>query len=222
MKKAKMSYLQHCLVNQLTLNQGRSLLWISLTRGRLTARHFSGAISLAKCNTIPPMSFVDSLINVKELHRTVPLVLCSEGRQLAAKLEYEQEFGVKVASSGMFLSSCGTLAATPAGLVGSSGIVEIICLYPHQNILSKLNYLKETETGNFELNTNHKVYHQVQGTLHLAKKSYCDVFLRGTRILYCIRVYRDERWRSNIGLLQCYYMEHILPLLKAAYKNQNS
>ncbi|KAK9727488.1 YqaJ-like viral recombinase domain [Popillia japonica] len=132
----------------------------------------------------------------------------------------EREFSVKVSPTGLWLDNCGFIGASPDGLVGSDSIVEAKCPYKFRDI-SLLEYLKTErsyiiyeEQGQHMINKNHDYYHQIQGQLHITKRTQCYLVL-WTPIdkIICI-VPKDEEWVVNIDILKNFFLtqfiEHLL------------
>lgn len=97
-----------------------------------------------------------------------------------AKTEFETMYNCKVLPAGLFIDfKLPFLAASPDGLIGNDGIIEIKCPYSAKdfspNDAQKLNKLKymEKESEKLILKKNHNYYFQVQGQLHITKRNVC-------------------------------------------------
>lgn len=67
------------------------------------------------------------------------------------------------------------MAATPDGVFGTEGIIEIKCPFSAFGMtvedamnLKKLKFLKKDKTGNISINKKHQYYFQIQGQLRIA------------------------------------------------------
>ena len=166
------------------------------------------------------------LMKTKDLSK-MPAIKHGVDHEGTAVREYEQEFGVQVKKCGIFLNNCGILGGSPDGLVGEDGILEIKCPYKVKDVtaitdLSRLGYLKKTPTGDYSLITSHKYYHQLQGNIYLTQRAWCDFVIWTPRLMYCIRIARDTHWEENIGLMQLYFVEWVLPRLRMWYAEEDA
>ncbi|KAJ8913309.1 hypothetical protein NQ315_010977 [Exocentrus adspersus] len=116
------------------------------------------------------------------------------------------------------------LAATPDGLLGSEGLVEIKCPSSASDLTpeSAIHQRKITfwnKEG--QINKNHNYYHQVQGQLQVTGRSYC-VFAVWTPLgLKYETILKDEEfWKSKMEIqLRDFYMNAMLPELVDSRKN---
>ena len=69
------------------------------------------------------------------------------------------------------------LGASPDGIIKHKGILEIKCpwsvrnITPEESVTRKFISFWNNSAG--EVNQNHNWFYQIQGQLHIAKKSYC-------------------------------------------------
>ena len=202
------------------------MLWHSLRTGRVTSSNFGAAISLARRNVEPSKSFLNYLLKTKDISHLAAIKYGVDNESVAIK-EYEQEFGLKVFKCGIFLDTCGFIGGSPDGLVGSDGIIEIKCPFKMRDAeevteLDGLGYLKKNEQNKFELSTSHKYYHQIQGNLYLTNRKFCDFVVWTPRVMLCIRILQDTIWQDNIGMLQLYYLEKLVPKIQEFYMNDET
>ena len=221
MTQCKLEPRQIQTIQKFTVAQAQSLLWLAVRRGRITSSNFGGAISLARRNVDPTQSFTNYLLKSKDISK-MPAVKYGIDYESTAVQDYENAFEKKVVRCGIFMSECGMLGGSPDGLVDDDGIIEIKCPYKIKDInsandLSRLGYLHKNHEGHYELSDTHKYYHQVQGNLYVTNRSYCDFIVWSAKLLYCIRILRDPTWEQNIGLMQTYYIEKVLPCLENFY-----
>ncbi|KAJ8912411.1 hypothetical protein NQ315_013478 [Exocentrus adspersus] len=98
-----------------------------------------------------------------------------------ARAQFKQEYDVKVITCGLFVDKqyC-MLAASPDGLVGNDGLIEIKCpkvssdMHPKNAIQTKVIKCCTIDENNLlSLKENHDYYYQIQGQLHVTQRSYC-------------------------------------------------
>lgn len=98
-----------------------------------------------------------------------------------AKEQLANILGVNIEPSGLFVDSEQFyLAASPDGLIGDDGLVEIKCpssaksVSPEEAIENKIIkccVLKNNKTLHLKKNDNY--YYQIQGALHISRRDYC-------------------------------------------------
>ena len=214
--------LQTRIINVATRQQANSMLWFSIRRGRITARNFHIAINQAKKTTAKISNiFLTSLVKSKDISNQ-PAVRYGIDNEAQAKVEYEEKEGVKVYKCGIFISQCGMLGASPYGIVSKEGIIEIKCPYKLKdstelNDLTRMPYIKKVDEGVFRLVKTHKCYDQIQGNIYMSKRKWCDLVIWSNKLFYVIRVERETSWGLNIGLLQHFYLDRVLPTLIQYY-----
>lgn len=160
-----------------TVGQSDSVLWREERRIRLTASFF-GRICKMKKST-----HCSSLVKTMLYSTFTGNFATSWGKEheRIAKEEFEEKKSVKIEECGLFIDGeQNYLAATPDGLIGDEGIVEIKCPSSAANFSPKdaINNNKITfafidGSGNVKLKKNHNYFFQVQGQLHITKRSYC-------------------------------------------------
>ncbi|EFA05817.1 hypothetical protein TcasGA2_TC008599 [Tribolium castaneum] len=120
----------------LTIGQRNNEQWDKERNNRLTASNFGRIINM-KCTTNTANAVKDILYRVglskfKKLPEPLQWGIDNEEK---AKEKFEQITGIKVVSCGFFVDKEKKfLGATPDGLVGSNGIVEIKCPFSARNI----------------------------------------------------------------------------------------
>ncbi|GFW54726.1 yqaJ domain-containing protein [Trichonephila clavipes] len=108
-------------------------------------------------------------------------------RRNIARKSYSSKHLTDVKECGSFVdpeNPC--LCASPDGLIGSDGLIEIKCPYTQPKILRNSVYLiKNTvhEDGSIHLPSIHKSYYQIQGQLNIANRKWCDLFFWAEKIL---------------------------------------
>lgn len=140
----------------------------------------------------------------------------------------ENVCNVQVEPCGLFVDSeIPFLGATPDGVVGHDGIVEVKCpssgvtptvLTPEELILKrKVTFWKLGKEKGIvgDVNTIHPYYYQVQGQLHVTRRSYCLFCVWTPLGIKVAKIERDDNfWEENMKnkLIQ-FYMTCMLPEL---------
>jgi hypothetical protein len=130
--------------------------------------------------------------------------------------------GIVIEKCGIFLSTAYPyLGATPDGLIGSDGIVEVKCLpsVKDRKLLDVINdpaskdICLEEFMGQLRLKKQHNYYYQVQGQLQLSMKSYCIFIVYCENDFHSERIERDDEfWNLKmIPKLEQFFMECVLP-----------
>lgn len=94
---------------------------------------------------------------------------------------FENEQGLKVDETGIWLDESGLLGTSPDGLVGEDAILEIKCPFKHRAATSAQEVLYDHEycfdTNGF-LKETHPYYHQVNANF-IYSKGPCAILLYG-------------------------------------------
>jgi len=99
-----------------------------------------------------------------------------------AKEKYSLLYGKDVVNCGLFVSlENGILAASPDGLLGDDGILEVKCtkVEPQALPFRKSTFLEFTEDPKpqMRLKRRHMYYYQIIQQLYVTGRSYCDFFV---------------------------------------------
>ncbi len=156
-----------------------------------------------------------------------------------ARNKYEEVSGKQVRLCGMFIDlEKPYLCASPYGLVGDDGLLEIKCpwsahnlgLLPQEAVADKRiahsNYCPKSVPGTineYELKKNHAYYYQVQGQLHIARKRYCLFVVYTYKGIFIQKVMRDDMFRRQKmeEKLTKFYMNALLPEIVDGWKVRN-
>jgi len=128
----------------------------------------------------------------------------------SARAMYELEKGVEVDLVGLITTDGKNVAASPDGLVGNDGSIEIKCPKTTTQIETYLSG---------KMPTGHKA--QVQGQMWVAERDWVDFIsfdprMNGAASFFCTRVYRDEDYiktleeSCKIFESELYYMVELL------------
>lgn len=138
----------------------------------------------------------------------------------------EQTLSIKVKKSGLFIDEeFPFLGASPDGIIeNQDGLVEVKC--PHTDReKSPYEYLREgrkhflipdkERDEIIDINKNHDHYFQVQGQLHITKRSFCWYVLYFPKGLISEKITKDEAfWKNKMeDKLKNFYLNCILPEL---------
>jgi hypothetical protein len=138
---------------------------------------------------------------------------------------YEKITNTAVLDCGIFLDvPTGLLGASPDGLIGSDGLLELKCPFSaryHTNIADAISndcipYLKQS-VDKLQLVRNSNYYFQIIFQLGITERSYCDFFVyipNGTpgQNYYCERIFPNKTlWKLLKCEMEKFYLKCILP-----------
>lgn len=122
---------------------------------------------------------------------------------------YEELYGLPIGSvqrCGLFIDeNHGELAASPDGLIGTNGMIEVKCPQSLADAsqpasawmnVSKTSSIAMNKHNQLYLKTNHEHYYQVVMQLHITKRDWCDYFVWSEYGSVTIRVNRDASTES--------------------------
>ncbi|KAL4119848.1 hypothetical protein QTP88_012612 [Uroleucon formosanum] len=145
-----------------------------------------------------------------------------------AKEQLANILGVNIEPSGLFVDSEQFyLAASPDGLIGDDGLMEIKCpssaksVSPKEAIENKIIkccVLKNNETLHLKKNDNY--YYQIQGALHISRRDYCYFCIWTPKGILYEKIFRDDNfWVNSMEpQLSSFYMNSmILELIDSRY-----
>ncbi|GFX26669.1 yqaJ domain-containing protein [Trichonephila clavipes] len=139
-----------------------------------------------------------------------------------ARKQYEREYSTEVKICGLFVDKDKPfLCASPDGLVGDDGLIEIKCPYSarfESNLLeflitkkNSLGFKFSNERGIY-LPLNHKFYFQIQGQLFITQRKWCDLYLWCKKDSLTLRIEANEEfWKGIIPKLEKFYFKCVLP-----------
>lgn len=138
--------------------------------------------------------------------------------------QLERQEKIKIEPCGLFIDAeLPFLGATPDGLCSDDTIVEIKCPITAYKFgleeaikKRKVTFWKKTKKG-LEINKNHQWYYQVQGQLHITKRSKClfAVWSNENSPLKTEWINRDDEfWKEKMKeKLTSFYIDCLLPEL---------
>lgn len=203
-----------------TVGQHNNPVWLEKRLNRLTASKFGSVIN--RKDQTPCHHLVKDILYPKELN--TKSVVFGRMHEKDAIQKYEERNGVEVKECGLFCSiDFPYLGASPDGLVGSDGIVEVKCLPSVTASLSSavkdrknlcLAYQVKDKKEHIFLKRKHSYYFQVQGQLNITQREWCDfVVYTAANELFVERIYKDDAfWNTSmVPKLTRFYEECILP-----------
>lgn len=168
--------------------------WLESRLGRPTASNFSKLIT----PTGKPSSSADAYINeliaqriTGELPEFYTNAAMERGNELepAAKTLYELMHDVEVVEVGLCLHDTFECGASPDGLVGNDGGIEIKCPLPHTHV----SYLRDGKVPS-------KYIPQIQGCLWITEREWWDFMSYNPSMQdLIVRVYRDEAYIKKLA-----------------------
>lgn len=202
-----------------TVMQRDSGEWQERRRRLLTASHFGRV-----CNMLPYTScesLVKTIMYSSADSKSMAYGRENEGK---AKIALEKVIKMKIEDCGLFVDrEIPYLGATPDGLIGEDGIVEVKCpssvsdMTPEDAIAKKkvTAWIVDREGKILSLKKKHAYHLQVQGQLHVTGRQYCYLGLWTPLGIYVHKIDRDDEfWMYEmLPKLQKFYMNCLLPEL---------
>ena len=200
-------------IHQATIGQRQNPTWLLLRKGRLTASNFGVVLNSQRIT----QSLVNRLVTHNDLSKVKAINWGVTNENEGLKV-FTEVYKLPIQESGLWLTLCGTLGASPDGLVGDNAIVEVKCPYTHRNveiveIVEKQSnfYIEKLENGSYTLKKNHNYWHQIQGQLHLTGRQLCYFVVWTTQQAMILEIEKDPDWSENLQKLKTFYVDHILP-----------
>lgn len=232
LKGLKLSSEQRSELQFATVSQRASPLWYEHRRKRLTSSHF-GDVCIRK-NTTSCASLVKRILQPANALFNLPAVRYGSENEERARQKLSEQECVVIQECGLFVDDeFEYLGSTPDGLY-ADGIVEIKCPASLKDMdfgvdvmtkhsfwkrLTKPKDLKDRplQESDFEINTRHKWYYQIQGQLHITKAATCllGFWFGDERPMKVYYVKRDDQfWQSSMkSKLTHFYFDCLLPEL---------
>jgi len=169
--------------------------WYKLRLGKVTASCFGKAIAAGQGKT--RKTYMIQLI-AERLTQEPQDGFSNAVMQRGSEIEpYAREYykllnDVSIQEVG-FVERNGCIGASPDGLVGSEGLIEIKCPLPTTHILTLIDD---------KVPTIHKP--QIQGQLWVCEREWCDFVSYDPRVsqrpFFCERVYRDDAYIKELHI----------------------
>ena len=201
-----------------TIGQAKNRRWLQYRSKMLTASNF-GQVCRRRADTLCANA-VKSIVYPKII--SAPAVEYGKECENIAREELKKQY-TDIAECGFFIDSCiAFLGASPDGIIGQEGILEIKCPKSAENFtpeeaIEQVPAVRRMFTRNtgISMSKTHHYFYQVQGQLHITDRKYCIFCLWTPKGLKSIKVERDDAfWKREMEpkLVQ-FYLECMLPEL---------
>ncbi|XP_031332942.1 uncharacterized protein LOC116163225 isoform X1 [Photinus pyralis] len=211
-----------------TINQSKSDLWIIERKKRITASNFGKVCKLRK-TTSTAKTVTHLLYSSFRGNKYTQFGLESEVNAIE---HFERLYQVKVTRCGLIVDEEKPyLACSPDGLVGEDSIVEIkssLKSGDHDPVeacmLKLIDYcVLDEENNRIMLKRSHNYYYQLQGIMHITKRSNCYFIVYTTAGIHVEEIRRDDIfWTQHMEKkLQEFYMQSLLPELVDSRRCRN-
>ncbi|XP_076685808.1 uncharacterized protein LOC143377889 [Andrena cerasifolii] len=203
-------------IEEETIGQAKNRRWLQHRSKLLTASNF-GQVCRRRPDTLCG-NVVKSIVYPKLI--SAPAVQCRKECEKIAREELKKQY-TDIAECGIFIDSCiPFLGASPDGIIGQEGIVEIKCTksaesFTQEEAIEKVPAVRRMFTHKtvISMKETHHYFYQVQGQLHITDRKYCIVCVWTPKGLKSIKVERDDVfWKREMEpkLVQ-FYLECMLP-----------
>eukprot|EP00741_Cyanophora_paradoxa_P004423 tig00000802_g4293.t1 len=187
-----------------TEGEQRTAEWFTLRAGRLTASSFGSAIGFFDRSRL---DLWEQKVGLGAPFESNEAMRWGEAHEAAAAAAYEQITGRPLQKVSFALyrpndARYSWIGASPDGLVGEEGSVEIKCPFNRGRPEEGKPYPEVP------------IYYmaQVQGVMEVAQRSWCDVVCWTPRGLALYRVPRDRAyWAACFALLDDFWHGHVIP-----------
>lgn len=215
-------------IEEETKEQAASGIWQYYRTKMITASHFGHICKMRKNTSCA--SRVNSIIYQQELN--VKSIKYGKKCEDIARKSIESALNINIKHCGLFIDSeVPFLGASPDGLIGDDGIVEIKCpfaarfLTPEDAIATNVSNLQSLyKNGKDEkMKRTHVYYYQIQGQLHVTQRQYCIFALWTPLGLKMEQILRDDVfWEENMKCkLIKFYEDCVLPELLDPRRERN-
>lgn len=201
-----------------TIGQSDNLLWRQERFNRLTASNFGSVCKMKKSTHC--RNLVKNLLYSN--FRGNSSTRWGQDHEIVAVTEFEENYQMEVQKCGIFIDKIFYfLGASPDGLIGEDGIVEIKC--PHkassstvlEAIKNKTIKFLENDKGKIKLKRRDNYYFQIQGQLKITNRKYCYFIVWTPTELIVEKIVRDEKfWQDYMeSQLTEFFYKCLLPEL---------
>lgn len=212
-------------IERATIGQAQCGLWHSIRKMTMTASRFGDVCRAKKLS-----GHTKNIVHNRNFYSKAT----EHGRiyEETARKQLEIQSGKIIEKCGIFIDDSAIyLAATPDGLIGDDGLVEIKCPYSiaGENIFKsvlagKIKYLKVVDGAIVGLQTTHPYFYQIQGQLHVTNKLYCvfAVWTATTEEMYTETIFKDDEfWKKEMeGRLEFFFFRWLLPEIIDSRQNR--
>lgn len=160
------------MIDRNTIGQSKNHLWLITRRFLLTASCFGAVLKAIRLGCYPK-SLLKKIFSSYDLSgvRAVQYGVDNEGE---ARRLFEEAFGVKVKSCGLFVHESGLLGASPDGIIDDDKLLKIKCPWSmrerdgdvEEELKRRNDYIVKYNGETWQIHYDHEYYHQIQGQLH--------------------------------------------------------
>lgn len=192
---------QNDFLESQTRKQSSSPFWYKYRVGRVTASNFYSVCHTDQSK--PSMTLIKKMCNSDEYSRIFTSAATEWGKQKeeTARKDYVAKTSInhkdfKCKGSGLILNEAfPQFGASPDGLISceccGDGCLEIKCPYSCKNCSGiEVSWL-EYKDGTVKLKQKHPYYYQVQMSLYVTDRHYCDFFVWTPYASHLIRINKD-------------------------------
>lgn len=204
-------------IEENTRDQNASGYWGSARQQMLTASNF-GVVCRRRATTSCASLVADLLY--PSYKDTKAMDYGKKNEPLALK-KLSGEIRKPIDKCGLFIDQTNHfLGASPDGLIGSDGLVEVKCPITAQGKTFAQAYASVPTVRRMfakndptQLNPNHHYYYQVQGQLNITGRRYCKFAVWTDKDIHVVDVKKDETfWRTKmVPSLTKFFMDCMLP-----------
>jgi putative phage-type endonuclease len=183
---------------RIILHEQRSEGWFAARRGVPTASSFNRLITSAGKRSASADGYIDELIAEKitgesKFFPTTAAMQHGIDTEPKARAYYEFMHEVDVLEIGLCLHDTIDAGASPDGLIGNDGLIEIKCPQAH----TMVKYWRDNAKNS---RIPIEYLPQVQGQLWITERDWCDVLCYHESIKpMLIRVFRDEDFIASLA-----------------------
>lgn len=188
----------------------RSDEWFEARLGKATASHFKDIMAVGK-NGAPlagrknyrAQLVIERTTGKRPERFSTPAMDWGTETEDLARLTYSLETGNEVQSVGFIESTIMKAGASPDGLVGEDGTIEIKCL----NTANHIEVLKGQQVPA-------DYFAQIQGQLWIAKRQWCDFIsfdpdMPENAQIFIKRVERDEAYINDLKVAVSMFLDEV-------------
>ncbi|XP_050520340.1 uncharacterized protein LOC126893858 [Daktulosphaira vitifoliae] len=230
LKSLKLNKLEIKIYERNTANPKNGYSTIKDLGKRLQASNFYRA-----CKRQPTTCGKSLLKKVMYIYKKKELILTDESKnnlsnvnygkineEVAIK-EFKKKTNIEIEPCGVFIDeNLNYLIASPDGLIGSDGIVEVKCPFNAKDMTPKIaitekiiKYVHFDKNGNLLLKRTSQEFYQIQGELHITQREYCYLIIWTGKGMVYEKIMRDDVfWKNNMeNQLINFYENCMLPEL---------
>ena len=205
-------------IQEETVKQNESHSWKALRKIMLTSLHFETA-----CTWSTRVSCGNQVKKIlyPAVNDECKAVIYGLQQEKIAKEKIIQERNIEITSCGLFIDEKhACLGSSPDGIIDDDWILEIKCPYSAANVsaeeaMTTVPAVRKIFHSKYigMMNKRHAYYYQVQGQLHITRRSHC-LFVIHTPLSrkYIIIDVDHEFWKEKMEKqLRRFYMDCMLP-----------